>query len=264
MDCAAREPCGQENCGQENCGQENCGQENCGQENSCQDERMADRIPLSPSDVDAVLAELPDWRCRTGALHTAYEADSVATALGLVATVGAIAEELDHHPDVDWRYRHVFIRSTTHSANGRVTALDVELARRIDVEAAARSVTAVPALSRTIELAIDAAAPETLSPLWAQLLGYRTVANDEIDLVDPWGRGPSIWFQRTDTPDASRIHVDVYVADETVSTEVESAVALGGAVDDDHAPAWWVVADSDGNRVCICSRAPDPVGGGSS
>ena len=219
---------------------------------------MANRIPLEPSDIDAVLAAQPDWRNRTGALHTAYEADSVTTALKFVAVIGAIAEELDHHPDVDWRYRHVFIRSTTHSANNRLTALDAELARRISVEAAPLAVTAVPALSRTIELAIDTAAPEALSPLWARALGYRTVSADE--LVDPWGRGPSIWFQRTDTPDASRIHVDVYVADETAPTEVEAAVALGSRVNEDHAPAWWVVTDSDGNRVCICTRAPDPAG----
>ena len=106
---------------------------------------MADRNPLEPSDVDAVLGTLPDWRHHAGALHTAYEADSAATALAFVAAVGAIAEELDHHPDVDWRYRHVFVRSTTHSAQGRVTALDAELARRISSDASSRGLAAVPA-----------------------------------------------------------------------------------------------------------------------
>jgi 4a-hydroxytetrahydrobiopterin dehydratase len=220
---------------------------------------MADRIPLDPSDVNAALAALPEWRARTGALHTAYEADSVATALEFVSVVGAIAEELDHHPDVDWRYRHVFVRTTTHSADDRVTALDAELARRISLAAESRAVTAVPQISRTLELAIDTTDPAALSALWARVLGYRTVATDEIDLVDPWGRGPSIWFQRTEEPDASRIHLDVYVADETAPTEVEAAAALGARVDAEHAPAWWIVTDVDGNRVCICTNAPTPA-----
>ena len=45
--------------------------------------------------------------------------------------VGALAEEMDHHPDIDIRWNTVTLRLTTHSAGG-LTQLDLELARRID------------------------------------------------------------------------------------------------------------------------------------
>ena len=74
--------------------------------------------------------------------NAAFAATTVADALALIATIGALAEELDHHPDVDWRYRQVFVRSTTHSAGGRLTELDVTLAGRISAAAARLGVTA--------------------------------------------------------------------------------------------------------------------------
>ncbi len=69
-------------------------------------------------------------------LHAAFATASVGDALALIAAIGALAEKLDHHPDVDWRYRHVFVRSTTHSAGGRLTELDLTLAKAISAEAA--------------------------------------------------------------------------------------------------------------------------------
>ena len=102
---------------------------------------MPDRRPLSAAAVDAALTSLPGWRGGTAALHVGFTAASVADALALIAAIGAIAEELDHHPDLDWRYRRVVIRSTTHSAGGRVTAQDVALAARISAEAARAGVT---------------------------------------------------------------------------------------------------------------------------
>jgi 4a-hydroxytetrahydrobiopterin dehydratase len=42
-----------------------------------------------------------------------------------------VAEELDHHPDLDVRYRTLRVAVVTHSAGG-VTKLDLQLARRVD------------------------------------------------------------------------------------------------------------------------------------
>ncbi len=50
--------------------------------------------------------------------------------------VGALAEEMDHHPDIDIRWNTVTLRLTTHSEGG-LTRLDLELARRIDAVSAA-------------------------------------------------------------------------------------------------------------------------------
>jgi 4a-hydroxytetrahydrobiopterin dehydratase len=53
------------------------------------------------------------------------------TGIRIVDDVAVVAEELDHHPDVDIRWRKVTFTLSTHSQGG-VTGRDVELARRID------------------------------------------------------------------------------------------------------------------------------------
>lgn len=100
--------------------------------------------PLSTDELDTALTDLPGWRSRGGALHTGYAAPSAAAALALIAAVGEAAEAAGHHPDVDWRYDHVFIRLTTHSAGDAVTARDVELAGRISALAETAGATAEP------------------------------------------------------------------------------------------------------------------------
>jgi 4a-hydroxytetrahydrobiopterin dehydratase len=54
-----------------------------------------------------------------------------ADALAYVNAVGALAEEMDHHPDIDIRWNRVTLRLSTHSAGG-ITEADLELGRRID------------------------------------------------------------------------------------------------------------------------------------
>lgn len=208
---------------------------------------------LEPEEIAAALDDLTDWRRHPRALATAYEAGSVPAALDLVAAIGAVAEAIDHHPDVDWRYRHVFVRTTTHAAGNRVTGRDVALAARISTLAAERGIPAVPAAARSYEIGVDAADPAALAQSWAAALGYR-VGPDEDEVTDPFGRGPTVWFQRTGSPSASRLHLDVHVADELQDEVVGSVGASGGrTLDPSHAPAFVVVADPDGNRFCICT-----------
>ncbi|GAB3858989.1 hypothetical protein GCM10029963_59570 [Micromonospora andamanensis] len=59
------------------------------------------------------------------------ELASFPDAIAVVDRVAATAEELDHHPDIDIRWRTVTFRCVTHSAGG-VTERDLRLARRID------------------------------------------------------------------------------------------------------------------------------------
>ncbi len=54
-----------------------------------------------------------------------------AAALAYVNSVGEVAEELNHHPDIDVRYDTVTLRSSTHYLGG-ITENDFQLARRID------------------------------------------------------------------------------------------------------------------------------------
>jgi 4a-hydroxytetrahydrobiopterin dehydratase len=217
---------------------------------------------LPVDEIRSALAHLPDWRLRLGALHTAYAAPSSAAALAFAAAVGEAAESADHHPDLDWRYRHVFLRTTTHQAGGAVTQRDLELAAAVSTLAADAGLTAVPQLSRTVEIAIDAADPEALKATWRAALGYRP-GRDADELVDPWSRSPTVWFQRTATPAESRIHLDVHVVADEAPGVLDHVAGTGGRLlDGSHAPSWWVMADGDGNRLCVCTPAGRDDAGG--
>ncbi len=206
--------------------------------------------PLDPAALRAALADLPDWRLQLHALNTAFVATSPAQALALVTAVGAAAQEAGHHPDLDWRYRHVFLRWTTHAAGHRVTGRDTALAARTSAIAADLGLVAQPALAREVEVGIDAADPRALAGTWAAALGH-VVGPGGDDVVDPFRRGPTVWFQRTDTPAASRLHVDATVAGEVADDVLAAVEAAGGRIVD-VTPSFTVVADPDGNRVCVC------------
>ncbi|SDO15333.1 4a-hydroxytetrahydrobiopterin dehydratase [Geodermatophilus sp. DSM 45219] len=208
---------------------------------------------LEPQEIAVALEDLVDWRRHPRALATAYEAGSVPAALELVAAIGVVAEETGHHPDVDWRYRHVFVRTTTRAAGNHVTERDTALAARISALAGERGIPAVPAAARSYEIGVDADDPAALAHSWAAALGYQ-VGPEEDEVTDPFGRGPTVWFQRTDSPSTSRLHLDVHVADELQGEVVAAVGASGGrTLDPSHAPSFVVVADPDGNRFCICT-----------
>jgi 4a-hydroxytetrahydrobiopterin dehydratase len=73
-------------------------------------------------------------------------------------------------------------------------------------------------------------------------------------LVDPVGQGPTIWFQQmaAPRPQRNRIHLDVTVPHDEASHRVEAALAAGGRLRSDAAaPAFWVLADAEGNEACV-------------
>ena len=53
-------------------------------------------------------------------------------AFAFMTSVAAVAQELDHHPDMTISWNKVTLRLTTHSAGSTVTALDRALAARVD------------------------------------------------------------------------------------------------------------------------------------
>ena len=92
---------------------------------------MVTRDLLTDSDVSAALDDLEDWTGDTGGIRRTVSCPSFGDAIRLVNAVADAAEELDHHPDIDVRYKDVTFALSTHSAGG-VTAYDVEMAKRID------------------------------------------------------------------------------------------------------------------------------------
>ena len=81
--------------------------------------------------IDRFCADHPDWHVVEGVLVRATTAATFPAAIALVDAVAQTAEEMDHHPDIDIRWRTVTFRLSTHSAGG-LTPLDLDLARRID------------------------------------------------------------------------------------------------------------------------------------
>lgn len=69
------------------------------------------------------------WREEGGALVREFELESFPAAISFVERLAALAEEENHHPDIDIRYRRVVVRWSTHTAGG-VTDRDRELGAR--------------------------------------------------------------------------------------------------------------------------------------
>lgn len=212
--------------------------------------------PIPAAEIQRTLttdAELADWRHRLFGIYTAYRCPSSAVAVQLLGRIAELAEELDHHPDVDWRYLEVFVGSCSHDAQGAVTTRDLRLARRISQIAAELGVQAAPELNRSYDIALDTADESALEQFWSQALGYQ---RDERtgDLRDPHRRGPGFWFQTSPTPDARGMHVDV-TGPTSGMEAMRSALAPHASDDEDDrfAPRWWIYTDVDGNRVCLCS-----------
>lgn len=75
-------------------------------------------------------------------------------------------------------------------------------------------------------------------------------------VFDPTDRVPTLWFQPSEQidPPAQRWHVDLWLAPEVAEQRIAAAVAAGGSVVyDEGAPSFTVLADPDGNRVCVCT-----------
>jgi len=73
---------------------------------------------------------LEDWRVDADSASITFSTPDFNAGADFVADIAAIADELDHHPDVDLRYASVTVRTTTHSEGG-LTDHDVALALRI-------------------------------------------------------------------------------------------------------------------------------------
>ena len=81
----------------------------------------------------AMLAErLPQWRVEGDRLVRDVEAPTFPAAIEWVVLIAEAAESMDHHPDIDIRWRRLHLELSTHSAGGHITGLDVALAERID------------------------------------------------------------------------------------------------------------------------------------
>ena len=91
---------------------------------------MAD--PLGEPELAMLAERLPRWQVEGDRLVREVEAPTFPAAIEWVVMIAQAAEAMDHHPDIDIRWRRLHLELSTHSAGGRITDLDVALATRID------------------------------------------------------------------------------------------------------------------------------------
>jgi 4a-hydroxytetrahydrobiopterin dehydratase len=199
---------------------------------------------------------LTGWVLLANALHTRVRSGNFATGLALVNAIGAAAEAADHHPDIDLRYPHVNIRLLSHDEGG-VTGRDVRMARTISGLIADAGLAQTAAGVSELELALDTPNRKALLPFWAAVLAMEPATSAELgdDLRDPVGALPLIWFQESGSEEPrQRWHPDVWVDPAEVQPRIDAAIAAGGTlVSDAEAPSYWVLADPEDNKVCLCT-----------
>jgi len=199
-----------------------------------------------------------DWRVVGDGACAFYRTGSFAASAQLVQAIGDAAGHDDHRPDVDLRHDGVTVRLITYTDDWYgMSHRDVELARRISAVARKLGFRADPSVVQSILFTIDARVSADVMPFWRAVLAYEyRTDNPKEDLIDPRGRGPSIWFQKTDEPPLRdfRIHVDVWVPHDQVQARIAAALAAGGRlVTDKYAPAWWTLADAEGNVADVAT-----------
>ncbi len=198
------------------------------------------------------------WRQVLQAVRARYATPDFVTGVRFVNEVAELAEAAQHHPEVSLAYSSVELRLTSHDVGG-LTGRDLDLAAQIAQAAQSLGLSPEPSAITQVELGLDSDAAAALSEAYAALLGTTVVRGEEA--VDPDGRQPTVWFQDSDpafvgAPGApeQRWHLDVWVAEDEGQARVDAFVAAGGVlVDDSQAPAFWVVADAEGNRSCVCT-----------
>ena len=117
---------------------------------------------------------------------------------------------------------------------------------------------------------LDCNDPQALAPFWAEALHYR--ANffhpPYLTLTDPTGRSPELVLQHVPEPKQgkNRMHLDLFVDD--IEREAARLIALGarrlsaGTLSGPTGDTWIVMADPDGNELCVCQGDLSTLEGG--
>jgi 4a-hydroxytetrahydrobiopterin dehydratase len=207
------------------------------------------------------------WRYLLHTLETSVAVPSIEDALRVSSSaVAACGADADGHLRIDVRPDRVELSLQTASV-AALTDVDLELARRISTAVAELGFATGGATSRDdvrsvqrLELAIDAMDIPRVLPFWRAVFGYgdEPGAGDgpQDAVLDPVGQGPTVWFQQMDEPrtQRNRIHFDITVPHDEADARVQAALAAGGTlVSDSAARAFWILADPEGNEVCVCT-----------
>jgi 4a-hydroxytetrahydrobiopterin dehydratase len=226
--------------------------------------------PLTRTAASDAVAQI-GWRYLLGAYQTCVLTETLADAAAVAArAVAACGAEADEHLRVDVRTGRVDL--TLQSAHlSAVTSRDVELAFGItdSIRDIGYETTPSPASGRVVqslEIAIDALDIAAIRPFWKAVLDYVDEPGHDGPqdaLVDPLRAGPALWFQQMDQPrpQRNRIHFDITVPHDQAQQRIAAALGAGGTmVSDAAARRFWILADAEGNEICVCTwQDRDPV-----
>ncbi|HZX03728.1 VOC family protein [Kribbella sp.] len=182
-----------------------------------------------------------DWRKLQQYLHARFLTSSFAQSAGFATAIG------DQPGLKEVRLAETFVD------------VKVELPEPADAisrVAAEQGLRADPTQVTQLEIGLDTADRAEIGPFWAAVLTGDAGNFKDNDVVDPTGRFDNVWFQQTEPHETprQRFHFDLWVPPEVVADRIKAAVAAGGTVvSTDEAPAFTVLADPQGNKVCLCT-----------
>ena len=206
------------------------------------------------------------WRYLLGNLAASVPVGSLTEAVSVAGSVtAACGADADRHLRLDLRPDRVdlfLLDREVAWATGRDTAL----AAAITTALAGIGAAVAPPVSseyprpvQMLEIAIDALNIAAIRPFWKAVLAF----TDELGhqgpqdaIIDAAGQFPSVWFQQMDEPrpQRNRIHFDITVAHDEAEARIKAALDAGGVlVSDASARAFWILADPEGNEICVCT-----------
>lgn len=86
---------------------------------------------LTQEQLAQLLRDAPRWSLQQGRLTRTWTFPDFLAALAFVQRVGAIAEQANHHPDIDIRYNQVQLALISHDVGG-ITPRDARMVLRLD------------------------------------------------------------------------------------------------------------------------------------
>ena len=88
---------------------------------------------VATEELESLLKKLPEWdhEEEEKSIVRVFEFDEFMQGIDFVDAVAEIAEDAEHHPDIDIRWCTITVRLTTHDAGNTVTDKDRELAAAI-------------------------------------------------------------------------------------------------------------------------------------
>ncbi|MFD8572633.1 VOC family protein [Streptomyces sp. NPDC059639] len=211
----------------------------------------------TPEILAAIADGLGDWRRMAQPVVARYRVPGIEQGAAFLTAVAEAARAAGREPEIRLGAGFAEVTLCTVGADGGrwVTPADLDLARTVSDLAAAHALPATPGDITQLELGLDATDFDRVGAFWSALL---TGSPDHVvhgDVMDPAQRVPNVWFQRTDAHETprQRWHPDLWLAPEEAEPRIRAALAAGGELVVRYDASCTVLADPEGNRVCVCT-----------